>query len=243
MAVLSRHEGSPASATSATLLIDHIQNLLLPRVTPYLQRLQREKDRRQRERELREEQDRAFERAAAADAERVRTAREEDRLRREADRRKVEEARREEEGRQKHLLWRRWARKYHVPSEPSSGEEGRVKIAVRLPSGKRLERFFSKDTKIERLFAYVETAEREGDEDFDDEDDVPLAAPTDFKVQYRFNLISGYPRAKIEPSALTLDQTIADVEAVRGGGSFIAEGQVGVLVSRTIDTTDEDTDH
>ena len=73
----------------------------------------------------------------------------------------------------------------------------------------------SKDTKIERLFAYVETAEREGDEELEDEDYVPLAPPTDFKVQYRFNFISGYPRAKIEPSALTLDQQEIECKALR----------------------------
>ncbi len=246
MAVLSRHEGSPSSATSAQTLVDHIQDLLLPRILPYLQRLTREEERRQRERELRQEQDRAYERAAAADAERVRKAREAERRRKEEERRAEAERKREEEKAKQYALWRRWARHNLVVPPPSDDVPAseKVKIAVRLPSGTRLDRYFAKSDKIEALFVYVETYEQGGEEDAEEEQGrkTTSAPPSDFHPTYRFSLVTGYPRAKIEADAITLDQAIGAHAALKDGGILLAEGQVGLHKARTIDTTDEESE-
>ncbi|KDN35818.1 hypothetical protein K437DRAFT_241485 [Tilletiaria anomala UBC 951] len=239
MAILSRQEGSPSNMTSAARLTDHIQDLLLPRVLPYLQRLQRDKDRRQRERELREEQDRAYQRAAAADAERVRQARENERRKREAVKQKEQELRREEETKIKYGVWRRWARRYLVPIDAGGDASDCIKFALRLPTGERLERHFATRAPVEALFAYVESATQSAEEE--DEDDVPLAPPADYTHSYRFAFVSGYPRAKIEPET-SIGKRLYEVDALKNGGAFIVEGQIGFSRIKTIDTTDEDTE-
>ena len=240
MAILSRHEGSPATATSLHTLIEHIETLLVPRVSPFLARQQRENERRIRERALRAEQDAAYAKAAEADARRVREMRERERERRVEEQRTAKKAQEEVNEGRKYEAWRRWARRYAIKSDTAVQAEGRVKIAVKLPNGKRLKRYFDVEDHLRVLFTYIETAEPATAEDDEDDDSVPLAAPANYTPTFRFSLVSGFPRAKIEPSSL--EQRIKDVPALAKGGAFIVEGQVGTQKMKTIDTTDEDTD-
>ncbi|KZT54257.1 hypothetical protein CALCODRAFT_19086 [Calocera cornea HHB12733] len=128
LAVLSRHEGPPSSATSAPTLQAYITSTLIPRITPLLTRLRNEQRARQAERLLREEQDRAFREAEKRDRDRIEKRRAEERARVQAE----EEKRRQEEKEALHAArrdqWRRWARKALVPPETRDG----VRIAIHL---------------------------------------------------------------------------------------------------------------
>lgn len=166
MTVISRHEGSPASTTSAPALLAHLNTVVLPRVTPYLTRLRAEKETRLAERRLREEQDRAYAAAARKDEERVLKARAEEGKRRvEAGRRQMEAEEREERERKAALLregaarWRAWMRGVLESSgEPSAGVEGSARVGVRLGDGRRAVRRFAKEDTVERVYAFVECA-------------------------------------------------------------------------------------
>lgn len=186
LTILSRHQGPsiPAATapTSARTLVTHLQEHLLPRVTPYLTRIRAQAlDReaaqtmvareRERDRALRAEQDRAFEESARRDRERIekkraeqRQAEEDARRKAEAEQRAQEEARREEAERaawaEKRMAWRRYGRRALLPREPRPGETGRgktVRVGVRMPDGRRAVRFFGEADSLTAVYAFVDT--------------------------------------------------------------------------------------
>ncbi|GJE94004.1 hypothetical protein PsYK624_101720 [Phanerochaete sordida] len=186
LTILSRHQGPsiPAATapTSARTLITHLQEQLLPRVTPYLTRvraqtLDKETARlvaereRERDRALRAEQDRAFEESARRDVERIERRRAEQRQAEEDARRQAEaeeqaqaQARREEEERaawaETRMAWRRYGRRMLLPREPRPGESGRgktVRVGVRMPDGRRAVRFFGEADSLTAVYAFVDT--------------------------------------------------------------------------------------
>lgn len=186
LTVLSRHQGPaiPAATapTSARALTTHLQEHLLPRVTPYLTRVRTqatERDavlavaarERERERTLRAEQDRAFAESARKDKERIEKRRAEEREAQEAARRQSEEAQRAEEQarkqeeeralwEEKRMAWRRYGRKALLPREPRPGEQGRgktVRVGVRMPDGRRAVRFFGENDSLTAVYAFVDT--------------------------------------------------------------------------------------
>jgi len=135
--------------------VEHITTQLLPRTTPYLNRLISLQRSRELERQLRAEQDQAFASAEARDklrleaklaeqrAQEERAREAERRAREEEDRRRREEKERElraleeEEKRkreeQERELWRRWARRAIVGPQSAALSGAPMRLAIRLP--------------------------------------------------------------------------------------------------------------
>ncbi|KAI3487035.1 hypothetical protein L1887_49071 [Cichorium endivia] len=208
-AVLSRLEGSPSSATSAASIASHISDVLLPRTRVYMDRLRAERRRREMERELRAEQDRAYQEASRRDAERIAQRREEERRKAVEAQRRREEQEQKEELQRRQQIWRRWASNNLVPQEPGATHEA-VRFSFRLPSGKTLARRFSPLDPVEAVFAYVESAsvaleasEAEGEVSASvaleaSEAEGEVRKPEGYEHTYRFSLVTGYPRKRIE---------------------------------------------
>lgn len=180
LTVLSRHLGPSACTPEA--LTTHLTSVLLPRVKPYLRRVRlaalakerdnaRARESRERERELRQAQDRAFEASKLKDYERLKKRMEEDKEKAERESKEereriwAEERTREREG------WRGWfkALNENVDASSSSGttldsfkgtrssdNAETIRIAVRLPDGKRLMRKFRKDDTLDLVYAWVD---------------------------------------------------------------------------------------
>ncbi|GAC71794.1 predicted regulator of the ubiquitin pathway [Moesziomyces antarcticus T-34] len=237
-AVLSRLEGSPSSATSAASIASHISDVLLPRTRVYMDRLRAERRRREMERELRAEQDRAYQEASRRDAERIAQRREEERRKAVEAQRRREEQEQKEELQRRQQIWRRWASNNLVPQEPGATHEA-VRFSFRLPSGKTLARRFSPLDPVEAVFAYVESAsvaleasEAEGE----------VRKPEGYEHTYRFSLVTGYPRKRIEFGDAGASK-LRDVEGLAQGASLIVEGHVlGDAAAATDDEDDDDDD-
>ena len=180
LTVLSRHQGkcipSATGPTSAQTLVDHIERQLLPRVTPFLNRLISSHREREHDRHLRDEQDRAFQMAAQRDKDRIeakmaaekavieakKLAEEESRLASQRRAREVELARVKENER---MDWRRWTRRAIV-SHPLSIDKNTtttttqgssLRIAIRLPTGGRVIHQFSQSSTLTSLYASVDS--------------------------------------------------------------------------------------
>ncbi len=233
-AVLSRLEGSPLSATSASTIAAHISDLLLPRTRTYLDRLRAEKRRREMERQLRADQDRAYQEASRRDAERIMQKREEERLKALEAQRLREEQNQKEQLQRKQQAWQKWALQSLVPSEPTSSSDS-IRFSFRLPSGKTLTRRFSPADTVASVFAFVETSwiASEGDSTA-----VQSRKPDGYEHEYRFNLVTGYPRTRIEFASAGARQ-LQDVDGLSQGASLIVEGQV--LGDRPAAATDDET--
>lgn len=143
----------------------HLERQLLPRVNPFLTRLQSQLEEREKDRIIREQQDRAFQESAERDRERIRArirAEEE-----EAERSRLEnEARCQEEQKMQmerekqadlqalRLQYRRWMRRCIVPTE-HRGANG-IRLALKLPGNTRLVRTFSPSSTLTELYAFVD---------------------------------------------------------------------------------------
>lgn len=225
LAVLSRLEGSPLSATSASTIISHVTDVLLPRTQTHLDRLRSEKRRRELERELKAEQDRAYLEASRRDAERVAKKREEERQRAlEVERKRQEEA-------HKHLFeqqrrqWITWAKTQLVPREPSPGESDTIRLAFRLPNGRNLSRHFRKTDALEAAFAYVETAAAATDSD--DDGSRQTDPPAGYQHEFKFSLVLGYPRQRLGTDKLRTSPILGEIEGLGSSANLIVEGKVG----------------
>ncbi|KAF7419330.1 hypothetical protein PC9H_001917 [Pleurotus ostreatus] len=194
---------STPGPTSAQALLEHLERQVLPRVLPYLARVQaartqhaleraRAERERERDRVLRAEQDRAFreaerrdrERAAGAERERKeREEREQEEREREREAREREEraererARREEERR----AWRAWiAGRLEKGKGKGSGEggggEGGVKLAMRMPDSKRVIEVFGPEATLTTLYAAVDARLPPGDGNGEEVLDSPVGA-------------------------------------------------------------------
>ncbi|KAJ4485353.1 hypothetical protein J3R30DRAFT_3282031 [Lentinula aciculospora] len=168
LTVLSRHFGGSACTSSALGM--HLRETLLPRVKPYLDRTRthREAVERERmiERELREAQDRAFEETKRRDKERMLKKMEEEKAelqkkRAEEDIQRMESERLERqrvealEQAEERDRWRTWFRQA-LPAEPGVNET--IRIAIRMPDGRRLMRRFDANTDtLDTLYAFVDT--------------------------------------------------------------------------------------
>ncbi|TCD63156.1 hypothetical protein EIP91_005884 [Steccherinum ochraceum] len=188
LTVLSRHQGpsipTATAPTSAPTLVQHLNESVLPRVSPYLIRVRNQAaeratqkaldaERRDRERALRAEQDRAFEESKRRDKERIERKVAEERKARAEAVRAAEEKARDEAARErqeleqqqwevKRMEWRRWGRRGLVPREPRPGnvEPARgktLRVGVRMPDGKRGVRFFGEGDSVTAVYAYVDT--------------------------------------------------------------------------------------
>ncbi|PIL27153.1 hypothetical protein GSI_10294 [Ganoderma sinense ZZ0214-1] len=253
MTILSRHQGpsipSTSGPTAAQTLVTHLNESLLPRVTPFLNNLRAEAAERERERALRAEQDLAFEAARRKDTDRILQKRaadaavaEQKRLAAEAEARAADEERKAAEARKlwdvRRMEWRRWLRRGLVLREPRPGENGRgktMRVGVRLPDGRRLVRFFGENDPLTALYAYVDSLliPPEFVQDADPvsppeggkagEEGVVLdiqASRRSSEKWWGFKLVLAYPRREIPWEA---EKKIGEVEVLKGGGQVVVE--------------------
>ncbi|KAH7922727.1 hypothetical protein BV22DRAFT_1197199 [Leucogyrophana mollusca] len=267
LTTLSRHQGRsvPDTApTSARSLVQHLEQQLLPRVTPFLTRHKTLIQERERDRILREEQDRAFKDSARRDSERVAAKIHAERLeaerqqRQQAETREKEERHRmEQERREKYELlrmdWRRWMRKSLVPSSVATSGPS-VRIAVRLPDNERVVRAFSPSSTLTALYAYADS--KLIPSNLRPEDDPEHAPSTgldgidglDTYIQrhsdgptawWGFKLALAYPRREIKWEA---SKCLRDIDGLQDGGQVVVELHNGGRVSSPNDASDDEYD-
>lgn len=227
LTVITRHCGPPTTFTSASELSTHIQNTVLPRVAPVLNRKRAEIRARREERELRAEQDRAFEESQRKDYERITKRREEERRQKEEEERVQREAAERHKRKEERIHWRRFARRAVVPKEVP-GSKSAVRIGVRLPKGKLVVRKFEPTDSITGLYAFVDA--HMIPPQYKPEDD-PNEPPTRHSYagdidthdwEWEFRLAVAFPKSAI-PWTKGSQVKIGDVEALKGGANLVIE--------------------
>ena len=214
-AVLSRIEGSPQSVLSASAICSHIQDVLLPRTQSYLSQLRREQRQRAMERELRAEQARAYAESSRRDQERILQRRTEEKQRvYEAHSAAALEAHRAEQ-RQRVAEWRMWAQAHLVPREPVSNRSTEIRVSIKLPDGRNLQRHFRPTDTLEQLYAYVDTIDSQVDEP-------PVCAPPGYEHSFPFPLVQTYPR-RVLPNNEALARPLEDLEGFGPSANLIVE--------------------
>ncbi|KAL0568402.1 UBX domain-containing protein 10 [Marasmius crinis-equi] len=251
LSILSRHQG--AAATTAEALCTHLTETLLPRVQPYLARIktsreaaEREKDyeeqARQAERALRAQQDRAFEESARRDRDRIlakiREDEEKKRVAEEERRRAEEEERKREEEERERVRWenermgqRKWLSENAFAGGVGGEGSGELRVAVRMPDGRRLVRRFRKDETLSNLYAFVDVqflapnavsaTSTASDADSAVQGFIRTMATPDPVKWWGFRLASAYPRKEIPWSDSTQLASIPEIAA--GGGQLVVE--------------------
>jgi FAS-associated factor 2 len=207
LAILSRHSGCTAET-----LVTHITETILPRMTPFLARLQAQSRARETDRLLRLEQDNAFHASERADAERIlrRRAEEAEQIAREEAMRRAEREKKNQDelkGR-----WRRWAHS-RLGDEPSGG----VRIGVKLPDGRRAIRRFDESDDLELLYTFVDG------QLYPDARDEPgeFSQPRDYVHEWEFKLAVAFPRTEVP---CLPGRKVGDVDALKGGANLVVEG-------------------
>lgn len=247
MTILSRHQGpavpSASAPTGAGTLTDHLERQLLPRVTPFLERVLASRRERDRERELRAEQERAFADAAARDRARMTAKADAERAARDARRREEEDAaaaarvrEAEKEARVKwearRMAWRRWAGRALIPYELESTARGGItRVAVRMPDGRRITRIFGPGATLTALYVYVDVQFADGADGAHalpegmapGEDGLAaLVSETEGGADgwWGFRLVTAYPRRELkwEPKRI-----LEEIEGVKGGAQLVVE--------------------
>ena len=207
LAILSRHSGC-----TAEILVTHITETILPRMAPFLSRLQAQSHARETDRLLRLEQDNAFHASERADSERIlrRRAEEAERVAREEAVRRAEREKKNQEDKKKQ--WRRWAQS-QLSDESSSG----IRIGVKLPDGRRAIRRFNESDDLELLYTFVdgqlypEDTEGPGDR----------VAPQEYDHEWDFKLAVAFPRSEVP---CLPRRRVGDVNALKGGANLVVEG-------------------
>ena len=149
MSVFSRLEG--LQSTSVPALRAHIDDTLLPRLAPFLNRLKAQKRDRDMQRLLMQDQDRAYAEAGKRDLERVRAKEAELKVARDAEeRRKTELSAKLREG-QNREAWRKTIAA-NFGREPNEG----TRFVIRLPDGKRLVRRFASHELVQMVWYLVD---------------------------------------------------------------------------------------
>jgi FAS-associated factor 2 len=248
LTVLSRHQGRcvPANApTSSQAIIEHLQHQLLPRVRPFLERIQNSQRELDQARILREEQDRAFQKSARRDRERIANklalekqqaearALKQDEIQMEILRQKAdhENSIRRQNTR---MEWRRWARRILVPAEEQNSKDG-IRIAFHLPVGRRTIRQFSLTATLTSLYAFVDAQliprDLAAEEDPETPPDGNLTGEAALDTHiletanlvdewWGFKLVLAYPRQEIK---WEVGRQLRDVELLKGGGQVMVE--------------------
>jgi FAS-associated factor 2 len=215
LTVLSRHEGSPASATSAETLTQHITSTIIPRTSPFLTRLRTERRNREQERLLREEQDRAFREAERIDGQRVQNRVREEQDKRVKEEQRLQAQRNKQQQEQKQMLWRRWARRHLVPQETPSST---VRLRIALPDGRRVLHSFSPNDSVEALYAFIDSQFIPAE--FSPSSD-PAQPPEGYVPEWKhFKVVTSYPRTEL---GFTPGRTIGELSMLKGGASLNVE--------------------
>lgn len=222
-AVLSRLEGSPQSVISASSLVAHILEVLLPRSRVILDRQRAEREHREQERQLRADQDRAFEQASLQDMDRVLRRRAEaeraSREERERAQREAATAAAASAAQERLTAWKRWAHAHLVPADAGS-TPGAVRLSVHLPDGRNLQRRFAPSATLEQVYAYVATVDVPNDGA-----EAPAAPPADYLHEYSFQLVQTYPRRALDKSALQMP--LSEIDALAPSANLVVEGPMG----------------
>ncbi|OCF42961.1 hypothetical protein I317_03182 [Kwoniella heveanensis CBS 569] len=231
LTILSTLSGPPSTSTSVTSIIQSLTTTILPRVTPFLNRLKRERLSLEEARHLRAEQDRAFREAERRDREKLEQQKKKEELERLQKARAERELKEKETYEQNRKIWRRYARKHLLPqTEGSSGRTNTgksVKIAIRTPfSSERHIRSFNltppNNTSTIPLFVYVETLLIPASDSPSTDPDQP---PEGFEPKWDFQLVTTYPKKVIEPTDIG-GEAYWDV-IKNSGGTLFAEKKVG----------------
>ncbi|KAG6875666.1 hypothetical protein C0992_002898 [Termitomyces sp. T32_za158] len=249
LTVLSRHQGPPTGPTSASTLSAHLTTQLLPRVTPFLTRIQAQNAAREHDRVLRSEQDAAFRATAARDRARIESKMAAEREAAERVRAQEAEAELERQNqlalerlKQTRLSWRRFIRRT-LSSSSLPPKSGGLRIAIRLPAGGRTIHTFAPTQSLTSLYAFVDaqlvpsslspsedpTTSPAGDAC----DTVSLETSLEKQLSstpqwWGFQLVSAYPRMEIPWRPGT---RLGDIEALKGGSQLVVEMVGGVRES------------
>ncbi|KAG1721201.1 uncharacterized protein EDB91DRAFT_1256622 [Suillus paluster] len=215
--ILSRHQGR--AATTAPILIEHLNTQLLPRVTPFLVRFKTALQDRDRDRRIREEQDRAFREATRRDREAIEARIRQEKEEEERARRLAEDVKRKQEdsARQKHqagirMEWRKFMRKSLLVPEARG-----LRLAIKLPGNGRVVRSFPPSATLTSLYAFADsqlippTSRPEDDPSQAPEGvvgDIPqldsyILSQTAGHAWWGFTLASAYPRREFRWKANT----------------------------------------
>jgi FAS-associated factor 2 len=227
LTVITRHCGPSTTFTSASALSTHIQNTVLPRVAPVLNRKRAEIRARTAERELRAEQDRAFQESQRKDYERIAKRREEERRRKEEEERAQREVAERHKRKEEHIHWRRFARRVVAPKE-ISGSKSAVRVGVRLPNGKLVVRKFEPTDSITGLYAFVDAQMIPAQYSPEDDPSEPPAGhcyagdADTHDWEWGFKLAVAFPKSAI-PWTKGSQMKIGDVEALKGGANLVIE--------------------
>ncbi|KAK7458719.1 UBX domain-containing protein 10 [Stygiomarasmius scandens] len=264
LTILSRH--TTLSETTPTKLVHHLNTTLLPRILPYLSQIRTlraqlessqaaQRQVMENERRIREEQDRAFEETRRRDAERIRRkVREEEEEKRRKEEEEVKERQRvikeEREREEREYLRGVLGRGYGILGGKSTNTiqggvggdgEGKLRIAVRMPDGKRLVRKFKgagegagEGETVGKLFAWVDlnlnppAASSSSSRDPEDPESLvesaiaSKAANTGLERAlnewWGFTLSTSYPR---RPIPWKRDLPLSQVDGLSGGGGQV----------------------
>lgn len=239
LAVISRHQGLPAVELSQ--LRTHVEDVVLPRVGPFLASLQDEEKAKQVERQWRAEQETAYTLAAQRDSERIAAKRAE--AQRNEQKQREAEAKRQavSQSKARYVAWRSYAttaleRGEVDPrgiliggtSDPAPGTK--TEFVIRLPDGSRTTVHLEPSIKAEALFVAIELAsdlpEEVSGNAFNDDD---LAT---YKPEYKFALVTDYPRRIVHPTAEVLSQPLS-TSGLLGQGSNSVPRRVALILEGT----------
>ncbi|OLL27015.1 UBX domain-containing protein 10 [Neolecta irregularis DAH-3] len=188
MAVLARIEG----LVSPVQLINTITSAISLH-SPTIEALRAKRIEEQTARQIRQGQDSAYHASLARDRERTRQiAQERERIARE-EQLAAETLRKKEIARQKSDQWRKW-RVNEFIKEPTGPQT--TKINFRLHSGQRIVRHFNRDSDIDILYAFIQCQDLLVDENCRFTN---IQKPENYHHEYRFRLISPFPRKIFEP--------------------------------------------
>lgn len=247
MTVISRLEGTPLTATSASTIVTHLTTVVLPRVAPYFNRLKAQTASRTADRLLRAEQDRAYDEAGRRDTERVLKKRAEEELKRKtaelASHDQEEQRLKEEKVRQlveRGIRWRRWKRST-MAEEPGVEEEGVARISVRLGDGRVAVRRFRETQSIEEIYDFVECSldikEVEAVDDISST--TSIQKPLRYEHVFDFQLATTFPRVFLSPSS---QDTIKSVGDMVPSANLIVEGLAARRISMGESNPDDEED-
>ncbi|WVW79434.1 hypothetical protein I302_101403 [Kwoniella bestiolae CBS 10118] len=228
LTILSSLSGSPSTTTSTSNILQTLTTTILPRVTPFLNRLKRERLSLEEARHLRAEQDRAFKEAERRDREKMELQRQKEEL----ERLKVQRLEKEKEERERYKenlkSWRRYAKKHLLPSILSHGAGAdTVKVAIRTPlsSERHIKNFRISNSTLD-LFVFIETLLVGDSEDLDV--DSPPAGFEDDKLEninWGFDIITSFPRKEIEPTSVNGEEFWKIIK--NAGGVLFVERKAG----------------
>ncbi|WWC98042.1 hypothetical protein V866_004931 [Kwoniella sp. B9012] len=239
LTILTSLSGSPSTTTSTSNILQTLTTTILPRVTPFLNRLKRERLTLEEARHLRAEQDRAFKEAERRDREKMELQKQKEEL----EKIKLQRIQREKEEKAKYKenqkIWRKYAKRHLLPSILSaSAGDGTVKVAIRTPlSSERHIKNFEVSNSTLDLFIFIETLLVD-----DDDDEVVDQPPKGFEddklenINWEFDIITSFPRKEIEPTTVNGEEFwkiiknaggVLFVERKNGSSWGMKEGEQG----------------